>query len=110
MGIRFRLCRPAARDGNKLICLVGGDPNAMVVAFDKKTGKELWRQGASEVEPGYAPPRIIEQAGKRVAELRPVVEDGQEMRPMGLCAGEFHVPDDFDAPLPDDVVRDFENP
>ena len=33
---------------------------------------------------------VIEQAGKRVAELRPVVDDGHELRPMGLCAGEFH--------------------
>ncbi len=31
-------------------------------------------------------------------------------RPYGLCAGEFTVPDDFDAPLPDDVLQAFENP
>ncbi|MBK1692328.1 DUF2281 domain-containing protein [Ectothiorhodospira mobilis] len=30
-------------------------------------------------------------------------------RPMGLCKGEFRVPDDFDAPLPDEVLRDFES-
>jgi hypothetical protein len=24
------------------------------------------------------------------------------LRPIGLCAGEFVVPDDFDAPLPED--------
>ena len=29
-------------------------------------------------------------------------------RPYGLCAGEFTVPDDFDAPLPEDVLSDFE--
>ena len=29
-------------------------------------------------------------------------------RPFGLCAGEFVVPDDFDAPLPEDILRDFE--
>ena len=33
---------------------------------------------------------------------------GEEPRPFGLCAGEFEVPDDFDAPLPDDVLRTFE--
>lgn len=32
----------------------------------------------------------------------------QELRPFGLCKGEFHVPDDFDAPLPEDVLDDFE--
>ncbi len=32
----------------------------------------------------------------------------QEPRPFGLCKGEFSVPDDFDAPLPDDTLDDFE--
>jgi hypothetical protein len=31
-------------------------------------------------------------------------------RPHGLCAGEFIVPDDFDAPLPEDILSAFENP
>jgi hypothetical protein len=31
-------------------------------------------------------------------------------RPYGLCAGEFTVPDDFDTPLPDDILDAFENP
>ncbi len=50
-------------DGPKLICLVGGD-GSVVVAFDKDTGKELWR-ALSAKEPGYAPPMIYEFAGKR---------------------------------------------
>lgn len=29
-------------------------------------------------------------------------------RPFGLCAGEFVVPDNFDAPLPEEVLQDFE--
>ncbi|MBX3178676.1 MAG: DUF2281 domain-containing protein [Candidatus Hydrogenedentes bacterium] len=32
----------------------------------------------------------------------------QIMRPAGLCRGEFIVPDGFDAPLPDEVLREFE--
>ena len=32
----------------------------------------------------------------------------RELRPFGLCKGEFRVPDDFDAPLPDNVLDDFE--
>lgn len=31
-----------------------------------------------------------------------------ERRPFGLCAGEFIVPDDFDNPLPEEILRDFE--
>jgi hypothetical protein len=29
-------------------------------------------------------------------------------RPFGLAKGEFVVPDDFDDPLPEDILRDFE--
>jgi outer membrane protein assembly factor BamB len=50
-------------DGDKLISLVGGD-GSIVVAFDKNTGKELWR-ALSASEAGYAPPMIYEQGGKR---------------------------------------------
>lgn len=30
------------------------------------------------------------------------------LRPYGLCAGEFQVPNDFDAPLPDSELELFE--
>ncbi|MGH8246309.1 MAG: PQQ-binding-like beta-propeller repeat protein [Gammaproteobacteria bacterium] len=50
-------------DGKKLICLAGG-AGSVAVAFDKDTGKELWR-ALSAKEPGYAPPMIYEFAGKR---------------------------------------------
>ncbi len=50
-------------DGNKLICLAGGE-GSTVVAFDKDSGKELWRALAAK-EPGYCPPVIFEAGGKR---------------------------------------------
>ena len=50
-------------DGNKLICLAGGD-GSVAVAFDKDSGKELWR-ALSAREPGYAPPTIIQAGGTR---------------------------------------------
>lgn len=39
---------------------------------------------------------VITRLNQPIAELKPV--SGQELRPFGLCAGEFTVPDDFDAP------------
>jgi antitoxin (DNA-binding transcriptional repressor) of toxin-antitoxin stability system len=51
---------------------------------------------------------MIMQVDRPVAELRPVEARQRELRPYGLCAGEFTVPDDFDAPLPEDVLRQFE--
>ena len=50
-------------DGNRLICLVGGQ-GSVAVAFDKDSGKELWRALTAK-EPGYCPPMIYEAGGKR---------------------------------------------
>ena len=52
-------------DGDRLIALVGGEPNAKVMAFDKMTGKEIWRALSSDWEPGYGSPTIVEFAGVR---------------------------------------------
>ena len=52
-------------DGRQLICLVGGSPDGKVVSFDKMSGEELWRSLSSDVEPGYAPPFLIEAGGTR---------------------------------------------
>jgi outer membrane protein assembly factor BamB len=50
-------------DGPRLVCLVGGQ-GSVAVAFDKDTGKELWRS-LSAKQPGYSPPTLIEAGGKR---------------------------------------------
>lgn len=52
-------------EGKLLIALVGGEPDAKVVAFDKMTGNEVWRALSSDFEPGYAPPIIVETGGVR---------------------------------------------
>jgi antitoxin (DNA-binding transcriptional repressor) of toxin-antitoxin stability system len=51
---------------------------------------------------------MILQADKAIAELRPITSSKQ-LRPFGLCAGEFTVPDDFDAPLPEDILSTIAN-
>ncbi|HEX9989958.1 MAG TPA: type II toxin-antitoxin system prevent-host-death family antitoxin [Chloroflexia bacterium] len=51
---------------------------------------------------------VILRDGKPVAEVRPASSETNDLRPFGLCAGEFVVPDDFDAPLPDSVLNEFE--
>ena len=50
-------------DGNKVICLAGGD-GSTVVAYDKDNGKEIWR-GLTAKEPGYSSLMIFEAGGKR---------------------------------------------
>jgi antitoxin (DNA-binding transcriptional repressor) of toxin-antitoxin stability system len=43
-----------------------------------------------------------------VAEIKPVPARASQPRPFGLCAGEFTVPADFDRPLPESILKDFE--
>ena len=53
-------------DDQRLIALVGGEPDAKVVAFDKMTGAELWRAlSSSESGPGVGQPIIIHASGVR---------------------------------------------
>ena len=52
-------------DGERVICVVAGEPDAKVVAFDKLTGKEIWRALSSDWEPGYSQPTIVEIADQR---------------------------------------------
>lgn len=51
-------------DGDNVILLTGGKPNACVVALNKDTGEEIWRALEAE-DPGYAPPMMYEAGGAR---------------------------------------------
>lgn len=48
---------------------------------------------------------LVVRNERPVAEIKPVPEIGRRPRPIGLCEGEFHVPGDFDEPLPDSVLK-----
>ncbi|HYI12226.1 MAG TPA: type II toxin-antitoxin system Phd/YefM family antitoxin [Thermoanaerobaculia bacterium] len=50
---------------------------------------------------------VVIQHDRPIAEIRPI-ERITRPRPFGLAAGTFVVPDDFDDPLPEDILRDFE--
>jgi len=52
-------------DGERLIALVGGEPDAFVVAFDKTTGEEIWRALEVRSEMGYGQPIIYEAGGAK---------------------------------------------
>jgi outer membrane protein assembly factor BamB len=47
--------------GDLLYCIVGGE-GSVAVAFNKHTGREVWR-ALSATEPGYCPPTLIEHGG-----------------------------------------------
>jgi prevent-host-death family protein len=50
---------------------------------------------------------VVVERDRPVAEIRPI-DSVRRPRPFGLAAGTFVVPDDFDDPLPEDVLKDFE--
>ena len=50
---------------------------------------------------------IIARAGVPVARLVAVEPKKQKVRPLGLARGRVWVADDFDAPLPDDLLAEF---
>lgn len=51
---------------------------------------------------------VILQANQPIAEIKPWQAMTPLSRPFGLCQGEFVVPDDFDEPLPEEIINQFE--
>lgn len=55
---------------------------------------------------------LVTKYGQVIAKIRPVTPTGEgatrAQRPIGLAEGQFVVPDDFDDPLPEEILRDFE--
>ena len=50
---------------------------------------------------------VITERDEPVAEIRPI-ESVRRPRPFGLAAGTFVVPDDCDDPLPEEILRSFQ--
>ncbi|MFN6572565.1 type II toxin-antitoxin system Phd/YefM family antitoxin [Dendronalium sp. ChiSLP03b] len=69
--------------------------------FQRDTLKYL-----NQVEAGES--FIIVQADKPIAELKPIINNNKQLRPFGLCAGEFTVTNDFDSLLPEEILNAFE--
>jgi prevent-host-death family protein len=50
---------------------------------------------------------VIAKAGRPVARLGPLAPRGKKRR-LGLLDGKLRIPDDFNEPLPDEVIAAFE--
>ena len=51
---------------------------------------------------------VILEGNEPIAEVKPITPKETHLRPYALCAGEFRVPEDFDTPLPDEIIEQFE--
>ena len=64
-------------DGERLFCVVGGK-GSVAVAFDKKTGTEIWK-ALDASEQGYCPPTMIEAGGvKQLLIFHPEAVNGMD--------------------------------
>lgn len=50
---------------------------------------------------------LVYKEGKPLAEIKPLHVQEKGLRRFGIYAGEFIVPDDFDDPLPEDIMMTF---
>ena len=76
--------------------------------FIAKHGVDFTADGLNNADMNQ---KEIQQDSPREAEAQPLESTPTEemkLRPIGLCAGEFVVPDDFDDPLPDWLLDAFE--
>lgn len=91
-------------DGPRLIAFVGGAKNAMVVAFDKLTGREVWRaiESKGESDLGVAQPIIVEAGGARqlIVWLPEVVHALNPATGRELWRQPFHVYGSMTVPTP----------
>jgi len=71
-------------DGDAVYCVVGGE-GSVAVAFDKTSGRELWR-ALSASEQGYCPPVIIEHGGVRQL----IVWHGDGLNSLDPKSGKLH--------------------
>lgn len=81
---QWGFCGHPLVEGKTLYCLVGGK-GSVVVAFDKDTGKELWR-ALSAREPGYCPPTMIEAGGKKQL----LIWDAENLNSLDLTTGKVY--------------------
>jgi outer membrane protein assembly factor BamB len=69
-------------EGDLLVCLVGG-PGSVAVAFDRVTGREVWR-ALTASESGYCPPTMIEAGGRR----RLMIWDADKLNALDVATGQ----------------------
>ena len=79
----------------------------MIAMYRDEIGPEL-SQVLQHIKAGEI--LVLSQAGEDIAEIKLLTRTHPQLRPFGLCAGEFIVPDDFDEPLPENIINQFENP
>lgn len=63
-----------------------------------------------EIDHGRVSPKGPERLPEKASGLLTILNPSRpsQLRPIGLAKGQFTVPDDFNAPLPEDILQAFE--
>ena len=63
-----------------------------------------------EIDHGHVLPKGAEHLPEKASGLLTILPPAPltQLRPIGLAQGQFTVPEDFNAPLPEDVLQTFE--
>ena len=63
-----------------------------------------------EIDHGHVSSKGAEALPDKASGLLTILDSPRllKLRPIGLAQGEFTVPDDFNAPMPEDVLQTFE--
>jgi hypothetical protein len=63
-----------------------------------------------DIDHGHVSSKSAEALPEKASGLLTILSPAPlaQLRPIGLAKGQFTVPDDFNAPLPDDVLHAFE--
>lgn len=78
------------------------------IAMSTVSIEEFQRDPLAMLRPIEAGESLLVMRGEQpLAEIWPTGSASQP-RPFGLCAGQFTVPADFDRPLPEQVLKEFE--
>ena len=75
--------------------------NISVNEFRKKMGYYLKKIKSGET-------LVIGEKEDPIAKVAPIYKNIRGKRPAGLAKGDFVVPDDFDSPLPSEIINLFE--
>jgi hypothetical protein len=69
-----------------------------------------YRTLAVDIDHGRVVPKGSDDLPEKASGLLTILESLplNQPRPMGLARGQFAVPDDFNSPLPEEVLRGFE--
>lgn len=83
------------------------DYNGVVIIVNVSEAKSQLTRLLQRAEAGETV--FISRRNQPIVELRLVAAKSEHPKPhFGLCAGEFTVADDFDEPLPEDLLRAFQ--